>query len=140
MRKFAFLSVAVVLAAISLCGCDETNPAEPNAVTEPGPVPDLSRQSPASSLRGLYSTWAGATATLAPGGYIEKQVRCPDGMFATGGGGQPNNTEWVLQASRPGNYLDGKPTAWWAGFKNVGASSQTSYYETQVICTKLSGY
>ena len=52
MRKLAFLSVAFALVAMSFYGCEETNPAEPTTLSDPAPVPKLSRQSPASSVRG----------------------------------------------------------------------------------------
>jgi len=161
MRKLAFLCVAFALVAVSFYGCDETNPTEPatNATAIETPLFDVNpvktddtctdgqtivwsaaesiwvcADVPAGLLYGYEWVFEGRNRTLAPGAVTGIQVRCPAGKIALGGGVYARSDGWVVADSRGGNYVSGRPTAWWGGLKNVSGEAETNYIEVEVFC------
>ena len=83
MRKFAFLSVAFALVAVSFYGCDENNPIEPVEVAAQNPTTPSFDAKPISHDAYIVVEKIGGPVPQGFRGY--DAAVCPVGMFPVGG-------------------------------------------------------
>jgi len=78
-----------------------------------------------------------ASGTASNGAAVNVQKACPVGTFATGGGGDPqesNPHDWYLQLSEP-LLNTGVPVGWKVTFRYLGAGTPNYSLAVFAICT-----